>query len=130
MQTQVGLSVSDELDKQNISLVGQKEVSDTLKHSEAESCNQTLTLDPGCKACKCNSISDRRTLLQNLKIACLMYKPSPVLIPEVSDNLLPRSDVVNMQKSISDQLVTITQQRHIRLKHSKKKLLQIEDQVR
>jgi len=39
MQTQVGLAAADEIDKKNISLVGQKEVIDELKHPETHDSN-------------------------------------------------------------------------------------------
>ena len=72
-EMQVALAVADEADKKNISLVGQKEVTVGKGKDLTTDPYQTVSLDPNCAACQCSNNVERSSLLQNLKLACLMY---------------------------------------------------------
>ena len=112
LQMQVALAESDEHDKQNISLIGQKEVIDQVKHPETQhDKDQILSLDPFCKACQCESTIERTYMLKNLKLACLMYNPSPVQIPDFPNTQIPRSEVVDIQRTLQEELFQLSEQR-------------------
>ena len=132
----------DEIDKKSIALVGtrDRETYTAAPASGIDHGYQTaqafspqrrgppaIDLNMNCQSCKCASASERTSLLQSFKMACLSYKPSPVTIEQ--GKTLMRSEVIEIQKEIAEHLEIAKTNRKQRQLMSKQRFEEIELQI-
>ena len=98
------LDQQDELDKQSLSLVGQKK-GDERHHSPESgggklSKDLTVSLDPKCLNCQGNNVVEKRIILEQFKIACLQYKPSKIMVDAMRSIYKSRQEVIDDRNKI------------------------------
>lgn len=59
-----------------------------------------------------------------------MYNPSAVQIPAISKQFLPRTEVVNNQKLITEELVALSEKRKARIEETKNRINKFEEEIR
>ena len=94
------MQVQDEIDREKLALMGYKEENVDLKAQtmktrgrNTESNNPYVSLDKQCLTCSGQS----SVVMKAFKIACLAYKPSPVVFPETEMKSHLRIDLLNLK---------------------------------
>ncbi|CAI2371779.1 unnamed protein product [Moneuplotes crassus] len=104
------MELQDETDREKLALMGYKEERPGLKTASSrqrskplESNGQYVNLDKQCMTCSGQS----SVVMKAFKIACLAYKPTPVVFPQNGGSTHTRIDLINLKGRMLEKLETI-----------------------
>ncbi len=100
---QTAAEIQEEIDKQSISLIGQKEQDLLISNPPTDiTSTEVVSLDSKCLNCQNNANGlDRAIIFQLFKVACLRYKPKPI---SFKDRVIPRMELLKNKQVLLDQM--------------------------